>query len=64
MRTLPKSDLHPVVADVGDLEGVVEEYVRLELVVVRVDDLEVFLCDSTSRLVLVHPANEGNCQLV
>ena len=49
--------LHPVVADVGDLESVVEEYVGLVLVVVVVDDFEVLLGDAPGGLVLVHPVD-------
>ena len=47
--------LHPVLASVADLEGVVEKDVRLELVVVGVDDLEVLLRHPPGGLILVHP---------
>ena len=45
---------HVIVAMVAQFEGVVEEDVCLELVVIGVDNLEIFLSDAACRLVLVH----------
>ena len=46
--------LHPVVAHVRQLEGVVKEDVRLELVVVGIHHLEILLGNAARALVLVH----------